>query len=62
MVKEKPNSVRTYDAEGFRRRASCLCFRDKTEQEVFCLQINYETHMTMLELADKENCKKEAFI
>lgn len=34
MVKEKPNSVRTYDAEGFRRRASCLCFKDKTEQEI----------------------------
>ncbi|XP_076084400.1 diphosphoinositol polyphosphate phosphohydrolase 3-alpha-like isoform X1 [Mytilus galloprovincialis] len=33
-MKEKPNSIRTYDAEGFRRRASCLCFRDKTEQEI----------------------------
>ena len=39
MVKEKPNSVRTYDAEGFRRRASCLCFKDKTEQEVFIIHI-----------------------
>ncbi|XP_063411414.1 diphosphoinositol polyphosphate phosphohydrolase 1-like [Mytilus trossulus] len=33
-MKEKPNSIRTYDAEGFRRRASCVCFRDKTEQEI----------------------------
>jgi diphosphoinositol-polyphosphate diphosphatase len=42
MVKEKPNSVRTYDAEGFRRRASCLCFRDKTEQEVCIIHISCE--------------------
>eukprot|EP00914_Ancora_sagittata_P010783 GHVO01021045.1.p1 GENE.GHVO01021045.1~~GHVO01021045.1.p1 ORF type:complete len:157 (+),score=12.34 GHVO01021045.1:150-620(+) len=28
MVKEKTNSIRTYDAEGFRRRAACLCIRD----------------------------------
>lgn len=36
MVKEKPNSIRTYDEEGYRRRAACLCFRDETEQEVNC--------------------------
>ncbi|KAL3867786.1 hypothetical protein ACJMK2_040633 [Sinanodonta woodiana] len=34
MVKEKPNSVRTYDEDGFRRRAACLCFKDHTEQEI----------------------------
>ena len=34
MVKEKPNSIRTYDADGFRKRAACLCVRDETEQEV----------------------------
>ena len=34
MVKEKINSIRTYDAEGFRRRAACLCVRDEKEQEV----------------------------
>lgn len=34
MVKEKPNSIRTYDKDGFRRRAACLCFRDKKEDEV----------------------------
>ncbi|XP_064605635.1 diphosphoinositol polyphosphate phosphohydrolase 1-like [Liolophura sinensis] len=34
MVKEKPNSVRTYDEDGFRRRAACLCFKDASEQEV----------------------------
>ena len=36
MVKEKPNSIRTYDEEGYRRRAACLCFKDETEQEVKC--------------------------
>ncbi|KAI0223147.1 Diphosphoinositol polyphosphate phosphohydrolase 1 [Lamellibrachia satsuma] len=34
MVKEKPNSIRTYDADGFRKRAACLCVRDETEQEI----------------------------
>lgn len=34
MVKEKPNSIRTYDEEGYRRRAACLCFKDETEQEL----------------------------
>ncbi|ELU13228.1 hypothetical protein CAPTEDRAFT_149402 [Capitella teleta] len=37
MVKEKTNSVRTYDADGFRRRAACLCIRDERglgDQEV----------------------------
>ncbi|XP_074643347.1 diphosphoinositol polyphosphate phosphohydrolase 1-like [Tubulanus polymorphus] len=34
MVKEKLNQIRTYDAEGFKRRAACLCFKDKTQQEI----------------------------
>lgn len=34
MVKEKPNSIRTYDAEGFKRRAACLCVKDDNEAEV----------------------------
>jgi len=34
MVKEKINSIRTYDEDGYRRRAGCLCFKDETEQEV----------------------------
>ncbi|KAJ8305817.1 hypothetical protein KUTeg_016362 [Tegillarca granosa] len=34
MVKEKPNSIRTYDKDGFRRRAACLCFKDETENEI----------------------------
>ena len=34
MVKEKPNSIRTYDEDGFRRRAACLCFKDEAQQEV----------------------------
>jgi diphosphoinositol-polyphosphate diphosphatase len=34
MVKEKPNQVRTYDKDGFRLRAACVCVRDDTEQEV----------------------------
>lgn len=34
MVKEKPNSTRTYDEDGFRKRASCLCVRNDEEKEV----------------------------
>ncbi|EEC13010.1 diphosphoinositol polyphosphate phosphohydrolase 1 [Ixodes scapularis] len=31
-MKEKPNSTRTYDEDGFRRRAACLCVRrEETE-------------------------------
>ncbi|XP_077495724.1 diphosphoinositol polyphosphate phosphohydrolase 1 Aps isoform X1 [Amblyomma americanum] len=32
-MKEKPNSTRTYDGDGFRRRAACLCVR-KDESEI----------------------------
>lgn len=34
MVKEKPNSTRTYDEDGFRRRAACLCVRNDDESEI----------------------------
>ncbi|XP_003743362.1 diphosphoinositol polyphosphate phosphohydrolase 1 [Galendromus occidentalis] len=33
-MKEKPNSTRTYDEEGFRRRAACLCVRTADETEI----------------------------
>lgn len=34
MVKEKPNSIRIYDQDGFRRRAACICVRNESEDEV----------------------------
>ncbi|XP_018911489.1 diphosphoinositol polyphosphate phosphohydrolase 1 isoform X2 [Bemisia tabaci] len=34
MVKEKPNSTRIYDQDGFRRRAACICVRNELEKEV----------------------------
>ncbi|KAI8125994.1 hypothetical protein FF38_01134 [Lucilia cuprina] len=34
MVKEKPNSTRIYDKDGFRRRAACICVRSDAEAEV----------------------------
>lgn len=34
MMKFKPNQTRTYDGEGFKRRAACLCFKTETEDEV----------------------------
>ena len=35
MVKEK--QTRTYDKDGFRKRAACLCVRDPEEREVLIL-------------------------
>lgn len=35
MVKEKPNSTRIYDKDGFRRRAACICVRSDAEAEVY---------------------------
>lgn len=34
MMKFKPNQTRTYDGEGFKRRAACLCFKNENEDEV----------------------------
>ncbi|XP_059470643.1 diphosphoinositol polyphosphate phosphohydrolase NUDT4B [Neocloeon triangulifer] len=34
MVKEKPNSTRIYDKDGFRRRAACICVKSPQENEV----------------------------
>lgn len=34
MVKEKPNSTRIYDKDGFRQRAACICVRTTDENEV----------------------------
>ncbi|RVE72012.1 hypothetical protein OJAV_G00057470 [Oryzias javanicus] len=34
MIKLKPNQTRTYDVEGFKRRAACLCFKNEKEDEV----------------------------
>eukprot|EP00918_Siedleckia_nematoides_P068446 GHVU01149082.1.p1 GENE.GHVU01149082.1~~GHVU01149082.1.p1 ORF type:complete len:152 (+),score=27.05 GHVU01149082.1:43-498(+) len=45
MVKEKPNSTRIYDKDGFRRRAACLCVRDDTEKEVLLISSSSEPHL-----------------
>ncbi|TRY86849.1 hypothetical protein DNTS_025616 [Danionella cerebrum] len=34
MMKLKSNQTRTYDGDGYKKRAACLCFRNDTEQEV----------------------------
>ncbi|KAM4733546.1 nudix (nucleoside diphosphate linked moiety X)-type motif 4a isoform 1-T1 [Anableps anableps] len=34
MMKYKANQTRTYDGEGFKRRAACLCLRNEKEDEV----------------------------
>ncbi|XP_012284864.1 diphosphoinositol polyphosphate phosphohydrolase 1 [Orussus abietinus] len=34
MVKERPNSIRIYDSDGYKRRAACICVRNDLEEEV----------------------------
>uniref|UniRef100_A0A8C5AP66 Uncharacterized protein n=1 Tax=Gadus morhua TaxID=8049 RepID=A0A8C5AP66_GADMO len=34
MMKVKSNQTRTYDGDGFKKRAACLCFRSCSEEEV----------------------------
>ena len=37
MVKEKLNSIRTYYADGLRKRAACLCIRESHPTEVYLI-------------------------
>lgn len=34
MMKIKDNQTRTYDGEGYKKRAACLCFKNDREEEV----------------------------
>ncbi|XP_029520640.1 diphosphoinositol polyphosphate phosphohydrolase 1-like isoform X2 [Oncorhynchus nerka] len=34
MMKIKSNQTRTYDGDGYKKRAACLCFRNESEEEV----------------------------
>ncbi|XP_016406119.1 diphosphoinositol polyphosphate phosphohydrolase 1-like isoform X2 [Sinocyclocheilus rhinocerous] len=34
MIKLKSNQTRTYDRDGYKQRAACLCFRSEREEEV----------------------------
>ncbi|XP_069765410.1 nudix (nucleoside diphosphate linked moiety X)-type motif 4a isoform X2 [Narcine bancroftii] len=34
MMKIKDNQTRTYDGEGYKKRAACLCFKSECEDEV----------------------------
>lgn len=34
MMKLKSNQTRTYDGDGYKKRAACLCFRSESEEEV----------------------------
>lgn len=35
MIKNRQNSVRTKDEDGYTRRAGCICFKTEQEKEVF---------------------------
>lgn len=34
MMKLKQNQTRTYDGDGYKKRAACLCFKNESEEEV----------------------------
>lgn len=36
-MKDKIGQTRTYDEEGFRKRAACICFRDSNEEEILLI-------------------------
>ncbi|CAM1295279.1 NUDT3 (predicted) [Pycnogonum litorale] len=44
MVKEKPNSTRLYDEDGFRKRAACVCVRNDEETEVLLVSGSRDPH------------------
>ncbi|TKC49608.1 hypothetical protein EI555_016540 [Monodon monoceros] len=37
-MKLKSNQTRTYDGDGYKKRAACLCFRSESEEENFNLE------------------------
>ena len=37
MIKKQKIDTRTYDDDGFKKRAGCICFKDDSEQEVSTL-------------------------
>ncbi|OXA62955.1 diphosphoinositol polyphosphate phosphohydrolase 1 isoform X3 [Folsomia candida] len=43
MVKEKPNSTRLYDSDGFRKRAACVCVKNEQEAEVLLVTSSRHT-------------------
>ncbi len=34
MVKDKPNSTRVYDDDGYRKRAACVCVKENDHNQV----------------------------
>lgn len=36
-MKDKIGQTRTYDEEGFRQRAACICFKDNSEEEILLI-------------------------
>lgn len=37
MVKEKPKCQRSYDLDGYRKRAACVCVKNENENEVLLI-------------------------
>ena len=48
MKAKVPRTSRTFDNDGFKLRAGCLCYKDETEREVCIIFI----HSCSLEKAD----------
>ncbi|XP_048468000.1 uncharacterized protein LOC109911341 [Rhincodon typus] len=41
MMKLKQNQTRTYDGDGYKKRAACLCFKNESEEEDFAVLQNF---------------------
>jgi len=42
MVKDKPNSTRLYDEDGYRRRAACVCINSNDPNQVLLVSSSNE--------------------
>ncbi|BFZ16605.1 hypothetical protein BsWGS_19644 [Bradybaena similaris] len=40
--RKSTSAPRTYDADGFKRRAACMCFRDRREQEILLVSSSHD--------------------
>ena len=41
MVKERSDNQRSYDNDGYKKRAACVCVKNENENEVIFLILHY---------------------
>ena len=48
MVKEKPKCQRSYDIDGYRKRAACVCVKNEHENEVLLISSSKNKHFWVI--------------